>query len=160
MIRALFVTSIFFTGVTLSLPICAADRAGVRVAIDDSAGTPTDGFRSVPVTQLDTCVGQYVRLHFPGEKVREGKLKSCENGWVTLEQKYGANVMTVRLVEKHIDKVELQTDPSQPIRRTGTLSVVDQSQALIMPNGGQSYPSSQVNVIGRPQAAPNCRLAR
>jgi hypothetical protein len=143
----------------LSLPVRAAESTGARVAVDDSATPGSDGFRNVPVKQLDTCVGQYVRLHFPGDKVREGKLKSCENGWVTLEQKYGANVMTVRLVEKHIDKVELQTDPSQPIRRTGTMSVVDQSQALTMSGGGESYPSSQVTVVGR-KAAPNCRLAR
>lgn len=142
--------------VMTALMLCAAFPLAVRA----SDAQTTDGFRNVPVQQLDTCLGKQVRLHFPGDKVREGKLVSCDSGWVVLEQRYGSGTTSVRLVEKHIEKVELQTDATLPRRRAGTVSIVDQSQALIMPAGASSLPSSPVTVVGRPQAAPSCRLAR
>jgi hypothetical protein len=143
---------------TFSTATAADKSSGARIAHDDDS-SETTAFRTVPVKQLDTCLGQYVRLHFPGDKVREGKLVSCDAGWVVLEQRLGSSTSTVRLVEKHIDKVELLTDASQPVRRAGTISFVDQSEAVRMSEVFPSTPS--VTVIGRTtKAPPNCRLAR
>jgi len=88
----------------------ALNKPRIQKRNGESAGiidAPKYIFQEVPKAQLSKHLGKRVRFHINRSSMREGLLTSIDGGTAQIQQSRGANEVSIAIVLRHVERVEV-----------------------------------------------------